>query len=154
MVLFSSQFVAEIFFAFLVARTLLYSFSVLSAEIGLLQFQMKHASFPKSLVFVWYLRHFFQAIPFVHPWIVAFDVLKQTRYSRVERAAMVVLEFLMMGVQIGILFPIDLLGVPDPVNRWIQIHTYGELRQWFGQIEFSERVMRDLCEVDEENCPI
>ena len=61
---------------------------------------------------------------------------------------MVMLEFLMALIGIVILFPVDLLGVPDPLNKWISVHTYGELRQWFGQIEFSDRVMQELCEAD------
>jgi hypothetical protein len=94
-------------------------------------------------------RECFQHHPCVHPFWVSYGILSDPLFTPDEKRMMVMLEFMMAFVRIVLLFPLQVLGVPDSWLAWVTGHTYAELRGRFGEIEFSERVLCILCQDDE-----
>jgi hypothetical protein len=88
--------------------------------------------------------------PCLSPFCVSHGIVHSSLYTPHEKARLIILEFLMAFVRIMLLFPIRVLGVPNALEDWLVVHTYAELREKFGEIEFSERVMALLREDDED----
>ena len=87
---------------------------------------------------------------FIHPLAVVSRILRTQRpYTLREKALLLLLEALLAGVEIGILFPARFLGLPGRWHQWLVRWCWGPLREWFGTIECSAHIMEWLSQEEE-----
>lgn len=75
--------------------------------------------------------------PLFRPFSLAYG-LRGSRYTSSEKRSMILLVFFMEVVCIMLLFPLQVLGIPESLDKWIVWHTYGALRGKFDEIEFAD----------------